>query len=138
MIATALAATAGVTAAIVTVPSFAAVQPSPLSELAKQWFAIKAKLAALDSEPDAATADAVLNDGCDRQNEIEQVMNATLAMTPADANGHLEDARADMIQFKFDGIPDKIGEGGGDLGDVLALSAIDNALRVLRSIGGAA
>ena len=95
-----------------------------LTELAREWHALKPRI-------EATTTDAVAEPLFERATAIEEEIRSRNARTPADALAMLEVARTDMVQFKFADVA--YGESGDD-GDRLALSAIDNALRVLRAL----
>ena len=104
--------------------------PANMPALAREWFALHDAMRDRTEGSDTELDDFV-SVCCARQNEIEEEMNGRTARIPADAIAHLEVARDDMIRFRFGGTAYS---DRGDGGDHLTLSAIDNALRVLRGL----
>ena len=131
MVCLAAAALVGTVAATPAIASSAPL-PSPtttpdagsLTGLAREWHGLRPRI-------EASTTDAEAEPLFDRATAIEEEIRSRNARTPADALAMLEVARTDMVQFKFADVA--YGESGDD-GDRLALSAIDNALRVLRAL----
>ena len=110
-------------AALAVVP-IAAVASRSMTTAAEEWFAVRQAINQVDTDEQA---DPLMT----RWTELDEELIAGEAKTPADAVAALEVARADMIAFKFGGVAYS---DHGDGGDHLALSAIDNALRVLRRL----
>ena len=110
-------------AAAASVPVAATTGPN-MVVLAREWFSLNSAIDGVDSD---GTARPLL----DRMSEIEDQLTAGKASSPAEAIAALEVARADMVRFKFGGVAYS---EGGDGGYLLALTAIDNALRVLRLV----
>jgi len=118
-------------AVAVSVPGIAAAASLPVAAttgltmvaLAREWFSLNGVIDGVDSDETAAPL-------FDRMREIEDQLTAGKASSPAEAIAVLEVARVDMVRFKFN---DVAYSESGDGGDHLALSAIDNALCVLRT-----